>query len=82
MLLAKSALPLAEAVERLLPTYAQLLRELQKAGALEVQIHEPVFVTDRGAAAKVRGGRTEVLMRGGTEGQGPYCVFEGEGLPG
>jgi hypothetical protein len=54
VLLAKCTLPLAEAVERLLPTYAQLLREMQKAGALEVQIHEPVFVTDKGAAAKVR----------------------------
>jgi hypothetical protein len=53
VLLANCELPLGEAVERLLPTYCQLLRALQVAGAPEVQLHEPILVTDKGAAAEV-----------------------------
>jgi hypothetical protein len=53
VLLANTELPLGEAVERLLPTYCQLLRALQVAGAPEVQLHEPILVTDKGAAAEV-----------------------------
>lgn len=52
---------------RLLPAYAQLLRQLQQMGAPEVQLHEPSLATDAGASAqavyetayKVGAGRTQ-----------------------
>lgn len=37
---------------RLLPAYAQLLRQLQQLGVPEVQLHEPSLTTDAGAAAQ------------------------------
>jgi hypothetical protein len=37
---------------RLLPTYGQLLRQLQALGVPEVQLHEPSLATDAGAAAR------------------------------
>lgn len=37
---------------RLLPAYAQLLRQLQQMGVPEVQIHEPSLATDAGAASQ------------------------------
>eukprot|EP00879_Flechtneria_rotunda_P004675 GHRR01004937.1.p1 GENE.GHRR01004937.1~~GHRR01004937.1.p1 ORF type:complete len:387 (+),score=126.10 GHRR01004937.1:610-1770(+) len=52
VLLAKRDLALAEAVDRLLPTYGQLLRKLQQLGCPEVQLHEPALTTDAGAAAQ------------------------------
>lgn len=47
VLLAQRQLPAEEAVSRLLPAYGQLLRQLQVAGAPEVQIHEPILATDK-----------------------------------
>ena len=37
---------------RLLPAYGQLLRQLQRLGVPEVQLHEPSLTTDAGAASK------------------------------
>jgi 5-methyltetrahydropteroyltriglutamate--homocysteine methyltransferase len=52
VLLSKRDLPLADAVERLLPAYGQLLRQLQQLGCPEVQLHEPCLATDAGGAAR------------------------------
>jgi 5-methyltetrahydropteroyltriglutamate--homocysteine methyltransferase len=52
VLLSKRDLSLADAVERLLPAYGQLLRQLQQLGCPEVQLHEPSLATDAGAAAR------------------------------
>jgi len=51
-LLASTPLPAGVVVEKLLPAYGQLLRQLQAAGAPEVQLHEPALTTDKGAAAR------------------------------
>jgi hypothetical protein len=47
VLLSRCQLPHEEAVQRLLPTYGSLLRQLTLAGAPEVQIHEPCLATDK-----------------------------------
>lgn len=52
VLLSKRDLPLAECVSRLLPTYGQLIRQLQQLDVPEVQLLEPSLATDAGAAAR------------------------------
>lgn len=51
-LLASTTLPADVIVEKLLPSYGQLLRQLSVQGAPEVQLHEPALATDKGAAAR------------------------------
>lgn len=52
VLLSKRDLPLKDAVDRLLPTYGQLLRQLHTLGCPEVQILEPSLTTDAGNDAQ------------------------------
>jgi 5-methyltetrahydropteroyltriglutamate--homocysteine methyltransferase len=67
-LLASTTLAPAAVVERILPAYAQALRELKAAGAPEVQLHEPALTTDKGAGARAA---TETA----------YKALAAEGLP-
>lgn len=52
ILLAKSKVPAEQALERVLPVYVELLTQIKALGVPEVQIHEPILASDKGAGAQ------------------------------